>query len=185
MDVKKAIKERRAYRSLAPVEINRELIEDLAESASLAPSCFNKQPWRYVFVHAESKLSELHEVLAKGNEWAESASMIIAVLAKAEDDCVLSGREYYLFDVGLATSMLILRATELGLVAHPIAGYDEAATKEVLNIPDDYTVITLINVGKKAEEISGILSDKQVADEKTRPDRKKLSGFVYENNFNK
>ena len=55
MDVKIAIEKRRAYRSLEPVDIDDELIEDLAGSARLAPSCFNKQPWRY-FVVTQSEV---------------------------------------------------------------------------------------------------------------------------------
>ena len=51
MDVKNAIQERRAYRSLDPVEITDGLVRDLAENARLAPSCFNNQPWRYVFAY--------------------------------------------------------------------------------------------------------------------------------------
>ncbi|MFB0562029.1 MAG: hypothetical protein ACETWM_12570 [Candidatus Lokiarchaeia archaeon] len=35
-----------------------------------------------------------------------------------------------------------LRATKLGLVTHPIAGYDEEQVKKVLNIPEDMRVIT-------------------------------------------
>ncbi|MCK4297935.1 MAG: nitroreductase family protein, partial [Planctomycetes bacterium] len=50
MEVREAIERRRAYRSLDPAPISDELIRDLAESASLAPSCFNNQPWRFVFV---------------------------------------------------------------------------------------------------------------------------------------
>ncbi|MCX6667449.1 MAG: nitroreductase family protein, partial [Euryarchaeota archaeon] len=49
MDVKEAIKKRRAYRSFLPVEITKDLINDLAECAQLTASCFNNQPWRYVF----------------------------------------------------------------------------------------------------------------------------------------
>jgi nitroreductase len=45
-----AIEARRAYRSLDPVAITKNLIKDLARSASLAPSCFNYQPWRFIFV---------------------------------------------------------------------------------------------------------------------------------------
>ena len=41
MDVKEAIHKRRAYRSLDPVKITEDLIEDLAECAQLAASCFN------------------------------------------------------------------------------------------------------------------------------------------------
>lgn len=42
-----ANRERRAYRSLETAEITEELLEDLAGSAALAPSCSNNQPWRY------------------------------------------------------------------------------------------------------------------------------------------
>ena len=71
MDVKTAIQSRRAYRSLAPAQITKELVEDLATAASLAPSCFNKQPWRFVFVYGQEALSQLRPVLSKGNEWAQ------------------------------------------------------------------------------------------------------------------
>nr|MDO8083032.1 hypothetical protein [Candidatus Freyarchaeota archaeon] len=43
MDVKQAINERRAYRSLKPLKITEQLVKDLAESAQLTPSCFNKR----------------------------------------------------------------------------------------------------------------------------------------------
>jgi nitroreductase len=39
MELRELIERRRAYRSLAPVSITKELINDLAECARLAPSC--------------------------------------------------------------------------------------------------------------------------------------------------
>ncbi len=184
MDVKETIEKRRSYRSLDSVEITDELIEDLANSAKLAPSCFNNQPWNYVFVHDKKKLEEVFETLSSGNDWATNASLVIGVFAKKEDDCNVKGREYYLFDTGLATSMLMLRARELGLVAHAIAGYSESKAKEVMAIPDDYRLITLVIVGKHSDEIKDILSEKQAKDEKERPPRKDLEDFVYHNEFN-
>jgi nitroreductase len=50
MNVEEAIKKRRAYRSLEAIEVTEELIFRLAEVAQIAPSCFNKQPWNFVFV---------------------------------------------------------------------------------------------------------------------------------------
>ena len=125
MEVREAIRTRRAYRSLDPSPITEELIQDLAESASLAPSCFNYQPWRFVFVKDIEVLKEIHGALSKTNKWIQRASMIIAVFSKEEDDCRVRGRNYHQFDTGMATAFLMLRATELGLVAHPIAGYRE------------------------------------------------------------
>ena len=182
MDVKQAINERRAYRSLDPVEITEDLIKDLAGSIQLTPSCFNNQPWRFVFVYDTKVLKDMHTVLSPGNEWAHSASMIVAVFSKKEDDCIIRDREYHQFDCGMAVGFLLLRATELGLVAHPIAGFSPKKTKEVLGIPEEYKVITLIIVGKHSEKISPVLSEKQVEGEKERPERLPVEEFAH---FNK
>ncbi len=183
MDVKQAIRERRAYRSLDPVKITKDLIRDLAESAQLAPSCNNNQPWRFVFVYDPEALKMLHATFSKGNQWMKASSMIVAVVSKKEYDCVLGDRLYYDFDTGMATAFLILRATELGLVAHPVAGYDEDKTRELLGISKDMIVITLVNVGKHASSISPILSEKQKLGEKQRPERLPFEKFVYLNSF--
>ncbi len=183
MDVKKAINTRRAYRSLIPVDITADLIYELAHAAQLSASCFNHQPWRYVFVYDKEMLKKMRDVLSSGNEWAYKASMIIAVCCKKEDDCVIYDREYYLFDTGMATAQLILRATERGLVAHPIAGYSPKKTRAVLGIPDDMQVITLVIVGKHTTTINPVLSDKQREAEHTRPERLGLSEFVHVNTY--
>jgi len=185
MDVKKAITNRRAYRSLKAVEITEELIMDLAECAQITPSCFNNQPWRFIFIHDKETLEKLYEALSKGNEWAQAASMIIVVYSKKEYDCLIRDREYYLFDTGMATAFIILRATELGLVAHPIAGYDPKKVKKILNIPEDRMVITLIIVGKHSKEISPVLSEKQREAEKKRPQRKSLKEIACMNRYEK
>lgn len=183
MDVHQAIKERRAYRSLISVRIPDDLIEDLARGAQLAPSCFNNQPWRFVFVRSPEMLNRMHEALSSGNVWAHAASMIVVVFSKNEDDCIIRDRIYHQFDCGLAAGFLILRATELGLVAHPIAGYSPKKTRAILGIPEEYQVITLIIVGKHAEQINPVLSDNQTAAEKKRPERKKISEFVSVDRF--
>jgi len=183
MDVKEAILKRRAYRSLEPVEITDDLISELATSAQLAPSCFNNQPWKFVFIYDKEMLLKMREALSKGNEWVHAVSLIIVVFGKKEDDCDLKGREYYLFDIGMACGFIQLRATELGMIAHPIAGFNEDKVKEILGIPEEMKVITLINVGKKSDTISELLSEKQVTWERERPERKALGKFVYKNRY--
>ena len=64
MDVTKTIQKRRAFRSLDPVQINKDLILDLVTHAQLAPSCFNNQPWRFIFVYEPAQLNLLFEVLS-------------------------------------------------------------------------------------------------------------------------
>ncbi|MFX0069218.1 MAG: nitroreductase family protein [Candidatus Hodarchaeota archaeon] len=183
MDVEQAIKERRAYRSLEPVKITEDLVKDLAESIQLAPSCYNNQPWRFVFVYEDEMLKKMHTALTPGNKWAQHASMIVAVFSRIDYDCQLRGRDYFLFDTGIATAYLVLRATELGLVAHPIAGYSEEVVKEVLNIPEDMKVITLVIFGKHTKEIADYLSENQAELERKRPERLPLGDFAYLNKY--
>jgi len=183
MNVKEAIEKRRAYRSLDPVEINKDLIEDLAHVAQIAPSCNNFQPWNFIFVFEEQQLERLFKTLSKTNKWIEKASMMIAVFSKPEDDCLINERKYYLLDTGLATAFMILRATELGLVAHPIAGFDEKEAKKILGIPENMRLITFVNIGKHSDTINPDLSDNMKLGEKQRPPRKELSEFCYLNKY--
>ncbi|QEE15294.1 nitroreductase family protein [Promethearchaeum syntrophicum] len=184
MNVKDAIENRRAYRSLAEIKITEELINDLGTAAQLMPSCFNKQPWRFVFVYKDPQLERMkNEVLSEGNLWAKKASMIIAVFSKKEFDCVIKEREYYLYDTGMAVGSLLLRATEMGLIAHPIAGYNPSKAREVLNIPSEYNVINLIIIGKKDPIIPDNFTSFQLESEKNRPPRKPLKEFVFHNTF--
>ncbi|NPV14839.1 nitroreductase family protein [candidate division WOR-3 bacterium] len=183
MTVLEAINSRRAYRSLAPIEVNENLIRDLTRSAQLAPTCFNNQPARFVFVYDPKTLEQLKPAFSKGNEWCYAASIVVAVFAEKEADCIIHDREYYLFDTGMQTAFLILRATELGLVAHPIAGYSPKKVREVLNIPERFNIITLILIGKHADTISPVLSEKQVEWEKTRPERLPQDKVLFFNRY--
>ena len=183
MDVKQAIKSRRAFRSLDPVDITDDLIKDLARSAQLSPSCFNHQPWRFLFVCGKKRIESLYPALSKGNEWARSASMIIVVFSRKQDDCVIKDREYHQFDCGIAVGFILLRATELGLIAHPIAGFSPKKTRQILHIPEDWKVITWIIVGKHSRTQSPVLSPKQIASERVRPKRKPIQDFAFMNRY--
>ncbi|MFW6247451.1 MAG: nitroreductase family protein [bacterium] len=175
MDVIEAINKRRAYRALKEFTVTEEIISELAQAASLAPSCYNNQPWRYVFIYEPEMLEKFYTALSEGNSWAKDGSLIIAVFADRDDDCIAGDREYYLFDSGLGTENLILRATELGLVAHPMAGYDEQKAKDILGIPESKCLITVIGVGRHAE------GTKEAEKEKERPERLPEEEFVYHN----
>jgi nitroreductase len=185
MNVRDAINRRRAYRSLDPVEINNDLIQDLAEVVQITPSCANKQPWNFVFVRDKDVLRDLFTTLSEGNKWVEKASMVVAIFSKPENDCMIKERLYYLFDTGMATAFLILRATELGLVAHPIAGFRETQAKEILKIPEEMRLITLVIIGKHSNEINPVLSDAMKLGEKQRPPRKDLEDFIFIDEYKK
>jgi nitroreductase len=180
MEFREVVKQRRSLRSFAPVEMSEALIKDLAAVAGLAPSCSNKQPWRFVFVRSPGMLERMMATLKPGNAaWAKQASLIVAVWSQADLDCrTPDGRDYYQFDTGMAAALLMLAATERNLTAHPIAGFDPQAARQVLALPDSAQVITLIIMGGHTQEISPALADWQVQAEKERPARMPFEAFA-------
>ncbi|HXK50337.1 MAG TPA: nitroreductase family protein [Clostridiales bacterium] len=152
MKVSAAIEKRRSYRALEKIEISDDLIKELVRASSLAPSCFNNQPWRYVFVRSQKILEKMKASFKKGNEWAYNGSCIAAIISKKELDCVAGSTEYYLFDTGIGVGQMILKATEMGIVAHIIAGFDPRKVKKAISLPDDWNVIALVIFGKKTKK---------------------------------
>ncbi len=148
MAILKTIEKRRAARALSEQPIPEDTLLRLAEAAGLAPSFSNKQPWRIVIVRAPDRLDELKTALSGGNYWAKKASAIAAFVTDLSWDGRLDqGRDYALFDLGQAAMAFQLQAVEEGLAVHPIAGFDAAAAKRILGIPESAVLETLVVLG--------------------------------------
>lgn len=198
-----AIEKRRAVRALLPEPVGDDVVRELAAAARLSPSAENKQPWRLVFVRSDETVRTLRDRAAfpDFNEWVFRGSMFVAICGREQDDdsvtvvhrsysshgeqTVTSDRPLFLFDLGIATGFMMLRATELGWIAHPIAGYDEPITKDVLGIPEDDDLVAMLIVGKRStseQDIDSLPPDLQ-ADERQRPAREELSAFAFGDRF--
>ena len=180
MEFDDVVNKRRSLRSFAPIEVGDSLVKDLALVASLAPSCSNKQPWRFVFVRSPGMLERMLATLAPGNVvWAKQASLIVAVWSKADMDCKTpDGREYFQYDTGIASAFLMLAATARNLEAHAVAGFDPQAVRQVLALPGDAQVISLIIMGGRSQLLSSALTDWQVKAETQRPPRLPFEEFA-------
>lgn len=140
---------RHSKRAFLDRPVPEESLQRIFEIIRWSPSCNNNQPWRFVFVTDSDNKAAFAEGLARGNEWAAAAPLLIAVCARPEDDYNREDDpvQYYQFDCGLAVMSLLLAAVDEGLMAHAMAGYSAPAVKSALDIPDDYHVITVIAMG--------------------------------------
>lgn len=154
----------------------------LVRAAHLAPSCFNNQPWRFVVVDDPKALAPVKAAMPGGNYWAKPAPVLIAVTSKRDLDCKLSDRrDYFLFGCGMAVGMMMVQATSMGLIAHPIAGYDPTVVKQVLGIPEDFTLITLVIVGRPGDPAT--LSEDHRRTELGPRERKPIEAVMSRNRF--
>lgn len=175
------IESRRSYRALSPDPVPEDAIERILQAAHLAPSCSNRQSWRFVAVTGDA-LAPVREILMPFNKWATRAPLVVAAATKPSLDCRLEeGRDYACFDLGLAAMNLMLQATREGLVAHPIAGYQPVKIREALGIPEDYVVMALIILGRRGSD--DLLTDGQREREAAPRDRKPLSEVAFRNRW--
>jgi len=146
MNILPAIAERRARRAVSSEPLPEGAVELILEAGTLAPSCYNNQPWRLVAsTLSDESLPALRAALAPGNAWALAAPAIVALAVREADDCRLDdGRDYALLDAGLCAMAMMTQATALGLVAHPIAGFAPKKAKAALGIPGDHVLPVLI-----------------------------------------
>lgn len=143
METLEAIRKRCSLKAcISERAVEPEKVQAVLEAACLAPSARNTQPWRFVVVQGKEAIETLVDTAFFGpSAIVRKAPVIIVVCARPEDDVVIDGKEYYLFDVGLAVENMLLAATDLGLVTHPMASFREAEVRRILHIPDDFRVV--------------------------------------------
>jgi nitroreductase len=177
-EIIKEINERRAYRAYSEEAVDQEVLDRVFGAAVLAPSCANKQPWRYLVTKEGAGLDKAREALTGGNYWAKKAPVLVVVLTNDSFDCQLNDdRNYAQFDTGMATMNLMLQATREGLYAHPMAGFDPMTIRANFNVPEDMRVITMIAVGKPGP--SDHLGEKHAELEVSDRARKPLEEVVF------
>jgi len=160
------VKHRTSCRSYESGPVPKESLECMLETARLAPSACNKQPWRFVVVQDEAlRMRLINESFLTGipMRWAENAGAIIA-LGMAKSAVThriapkISGVEYPLLDVGIAGEHLVLQAEELGLGTCWIGWIKPKVVRNIVSWPRTIEPVSLITVGWPA-----------AADRKTRP----------------
>lgn len=145
------IQKRRSEFAFSSKLIEEEKISLLFEAARLSPSSMNMQPWRYVYATpACSTFEQIVAALNEGNQrWAKDAPLLIVSIAQREYEFngnIIQNR-YAWHDTGMANILLMIQATHLGLVSHPMGGFSAEALTAALKIPTPYEPLLVIAVG--------------------------------------
>ena len=160
MTANECIRNRRSIRRFTDRPVSHELLAQIVETASYAPSWKNTQIVRYVAVEGEKKAA-----LAKCTDWSgntaimENAPMVGAVtLIKGrcgyERDGSFStskGDRWQMFDAGIASETFCLAACEQGLGTVIMGLFQEEEASRLLELPEDRELAALIAVGYPAE----------------------------------
>ena len=154
------VKQRRSTRLYSPKPVPREIIDRCLETARLAPSACNSQPWYFIVVDDEGLKNRFTEKAFSGlysmNAFAKSAPVLIVAVTEpsgyiARLGGYFRGVQYSLKDIGIACEHLILKAQEEGIGTCWLGWFDEKAVKRSLGLPDDKKVDIIISMGYPAD----------------------------------
>ena len=145
MDFMEIASARRSIRKYKPDPVPDEDITFVLEAARLAPSWANTQCWHFIVVTDPQVKQQLGE--AGWLKFAAKAPVIIAACADPVPPGAKGDIPNYLIDIGIAVEHLILAATERGLGTCWVGGFDEAAAKAALAVPDHIRVVAFTPLG--------------------------------------
>ena len=162
MDAITCIKTRRSIRKFTAQEVSKETLEELVQTAALAPSWKNTQTTRYIAItDQETKNRLASECCAEHNQGIiNNAPVLVAttIVDKRSgferDGSYSTVREdnWQAFDNGIATQTFCLAANEKGLGTVIMGLYDINKAEEIINIPVGQLLMALIAVGYPDEE---------------------------------
>ncbi len=145
------MKARHSVRTFTDQPVEDEKITAVLDSARLAPSARNSQPWRYVVVKDKAMRERIADA-GRLNAWVKNAPVLVIACADPREDMNNNGMDYYMLDVGISMEHLVLRATELGLGTCWLAGYDEVKVRAALGIPDTIRAVAMTPLGYATEK---------------------------------
>ena len=155
------VNRRYSVRKYKNIPVERDKIIACIESAHIAPSACNSQPWEFIVVDDSETKDELIEKTCSGvysmNSFAKEAPVVIAVLS---DRGKISSRfggmirhtKFDLIDIGISIEHFILQATEFGLGTCIIGWFDEKRARKILSVDDRKKVLLLLTLGWSNEK---------------------------------
>lgn len=168
------IKTRRSIRKYKTIPISEAQIAQLIESARIAPSGSNTQPWHFIVVRSEETKRKLTEV-SYNQKWMLTAPVHIVCIADLsvrvpdsglilEENSPEFAVKQIIRDTAIAVEHMVLEAESMWLGTCWIAKFEQEKIRPVLKIPADKFVVCILTVGypdetpaerprKKTEEI--------------------------------
>lgn len=161
MTAKECIMGRRSIRKFTDQPVSHELLAQIVETASYAPSWKHTQIVRYIAVEGElkDKLAKCTSTFPPNGVIIENAPMVIAVTiikgrSGFERDgsyTTKRGDSWQMYDAGVASEAFCLAAYEQGLGTVIMGIFDEDEASALLEIPQERELVALIPIGYPAE----------------------------------
>jgi nitroreductase len=151
MDFLNLSRQRYSVRAYKPDLVEDSKLQQVLDTARLAPTAANRQPFQLVVIHTADRQAELKRLYHR--DWFSQAPLVIGICALPAAAWVRrDGKNYADVDATIAMDHLILAAADLGLGTCWVAAFDPAAAREILQLPDGVEPIAFTPLGYPADQ---------------------------------
>jgi len=150
------VNKRQSVRKYLDKAVEREKIERCLETARLAPSANNSQPWSFIVID-DPKLKEAvarktFDRVISFNRFSLQAPVLILLLSERPSffsriGSAVKDKQFSLIDIGITAEHLCLQAVEEGLGTCMLGWFNERGVKKLVNIPPQIRVELIITMG--------------------------------------
>lgn len=176
MDFQETVLTGRSIRRFTEETVTDQELQQIFETVRWSPSWGNTQVWEFVVVRDKELIQkvtatyEMDKGTNPATKCSQAASALIVVCAKTGVSGCYGGKEstkfsnWFMFDLGIATQTLCLKAHEMGLGTVVVGLLNHDACKQLIALPDDYEAVAVIPIGHPAVEPKAGPPRKAVAD---------------------
>lgn len=149
VDRLRPLRQTRQYREFTAEPVDRETLDALADVARWSGSSTNTQPWRFIEIRDRETLLQIHQAGLPQTRSLATALVAIAIVVPDDEDAIS-----HAYDEGRAAERMLIGASFLGLGAGIawIMPHVRSLVSELLGVPGDRLVRTLVVVGNPTEE---------------------------------
>ena len=147
---------RRSVRRYKTARIDDEIIDEILKVGLAAPTAFGNHDVEFVVVRNSDTIQKVGACKTFGGSQINGADTVIVVMAKTADK---HASEFWIEDAALASGYMLLAIEQYNLGACWVhirnrKGQRKSSDEEIrelLGVPDGYTVLNLIALGEKGE----------------------------------
>lgn len=162
MDALECIKTRRSVRKFTDEMVPADMVKEIVELASYAPTWKNTQTIRYTLLEDAEKIAR---IAAEGvmdfpfNQKTVGRAKQLMIISQKNGICgfekdgsysTSKGDHWEMFDAGIATQTFCLAAHDKGVGTVILGIFDDAKVGEIVGIPEGQTVAAVVVLGYPA-----------------------------------
>jgi nitroreductase len=163
------------------VEIEK--LKLIFEAASLAPSSYNYQPWRFIVgLKGTDTYNKIFSSLTESNSiWAAKVPVLMVSVAETIIASKNRPNKFAIHDTGMAYATMVIQAIALGLSSHPMGGFSPELITENFKLPAGFEPVLAAAIGYEGD-CQEMPEEVKIRSQRPRS-RKNIDEFVFGNDW--